>query len=96
MRAIDMHSHFFPREWEDLGRRFGGDWPWMKHLDERRGVVMLGQKEFRPVTSACWNAGRRLEEMDRDGIDLQVMCATPVLFAYARPAAAAQYCAQLF
>ena len=96
MTAIDMHSHFFPREWEDLGRRFGGDWPWMKHLDERRGMVMLGQKEFRPVTSACWDAGRRLEEMDRDGIGLQVMCATPVLFAYARPAAEAQYCAQLF
>ena len=91
-----MHSHFFPREWEDLGRRFGGDWPWMKHLDEGRGMVMLGDKEFRPVTSACWDAGRRLEEMDRDGIDLQVMCATPVLFAYARPAAEAQYCAQLF
>ena len=50
------------------------------------GMVMLGDKEFRPVTSACWDAGRRLEEMDRDGVDLQVMCATPVLFAYARPA----------
>jgi aminocarboxymuconate-semialdehyde decarboxylase len=34
--------------------------------------------------------------MDRDSIDLQVMCATPVLFAYARPAAQALYCAQLF
>ena len=31
-----------------------------------------------------------------DGVDLQVMCATPVLFAYARPAAQALYCAQLF
>ena len=28
----------------------------------------------------------RLEEMDRDGIDLQVISATPVLFAYERPA----------
>ena len=34
--------------------------------------------------------------MDRDGVDLQVMCSTPVLFAYARPAAQALYCAQLF
>ncbi len=95
-QAIDMHSHFFPREWEDLGKRFGGDWPWMKHLGDGKAMVMLGQKEFRPVYAACWDAARRLEEMDRDGIDLQVMCSTPVLFAYARPAAQALYCAQLF
>jgi aminocarboxymuconate-semialdehyde decarboxylase len=97
MHAIDMHSHFFPREWEDLGRRFGTpDWPWMKHLGAGKAMVMLGEREFRPVYSACWDASKRLEEMDRDGIDLQVMCSTPVLFAYARPAAQALYCAQLF
>jgi aminocarboxymuconate-semialdehyde decarboxylase len=97
LRAIDLHSHFFPREWEDLGKRFGTpDWPWMKHLGGDKAMVMLGEREFRPVTSACWDAGRRLEEMDRDGVDLQVMCSTPVLFAYARPPAQALYCAQLF
>jgi len=96
MNAIDMHSHFFPREWEDLHKRFGGEWPWMKHLGEGKAMVMMGEKEFRPVTSACWDAAKRLEEMDRDGVDVQVMCSTPVLFAYARPPAQALYCAQLF
>lgn len=95
-QTIDMHAHFFPREWEDLGKRFGGDWPSMRHLGDGRAMVMMGGQEFRPVTSACWDAARRLEEMDRDGIDLQVMCSTPVLFAYARPAAQALHCAQLF
>ena len=34
MKTLDMHSHFFPREWEDLGKRFGTpDWPWMRHMD---------------------------------------------------------------
>jgi len=96
MNTIDMHSHFFPREWEDLGARFGGDWPWMKHLGGGKALVMIGEKEFRPVYSACWDADQRLEEMGRDGIELQVMCSTPVLFAYARPAAQALYCAQTF
>ena len=96
LRALDMHSHFFPREWEDLGKRFGGDWPWMKHLGDGKAMVMVGEREFRPVYAACWDAARRLEEMDRDGVDLQVMCATPVLFAYARPPQQALYCAQLF
>ena len=34
--------------------------------------------------------------MDRDGVDAQIMCATPLLFAYERPAGQAQYCAQIF
>ncbi|MDA0225992.1 MAG: amidohydrolase family protein [Proteobacteria bacterium] len=97
MRTLDMHTHFFPREWEDLGKRFGTpDWPSMRHLGEGKAMVMLGAREFRPVYEACWSAPRRLEEMDRDGVDLQVMCATPVLFAYARPVEQALYCAQLF
>lgn len=94
--AIDMHSHFFPREWEDLGKRFGGDWPWMKHLGGGKAMVMVGGKEFRPVSSACWDADKRLEEMDRDGVGLQVMCSTPVLFAYARAVDQALYCARIF
>ena len=96
-RTIDMHSHFFPREWEDLGRRFGTpDWPWLKHLGGGKAMVMVGEKEFRPVEAACWDAARRLEDMDRDGVDLQVICSTPVLFAYGRPAEQALYCARLF
>lgn len=96
MNAIDMHSHYFPREWEDLSRRFGGEWPWMKHLGGGKAMVMMGKHEFRPVYSACWDPRQRLEEMDRDGIDLQVMCSTPVLFAYGRPLEQALHCARLF
>ena len=34
--------------------------------------------------------------MDRDGVDLQVVSATPVLFAYGRPAEQAMECARIF
>jgi len=95
--VVDIHSHFFPEGWPDLGERLGGDaWPWMRHLGDGRAVVMLGDKEFRPVYSACWDADKRLEEMDRDGIDLQIFCSTPVLFAYDRRARQAADCARLF
>ena len=67
-----------------------------KPIGAGKAMVMLGEREFRPVTSACWDAGKRLEEMDRDGVDLQVMCSTPVLFAYARPVAQALHAAQVF
>jgi len=57
---------------------------------------MVGDRFFRHIHSACWDPEVRLQEMDRDGIDLQVISATPVLFAYERPAEHALDCARLF
>lgn len=97
MPVIDIHSHFFPETWPDLEKKFGTpDWPWMKHLGDGKAMVMIGQKEFRPVYSACWDVAKRLEEMDRDGIEMQVICSTPVLFAYMRKPEEAMECARLF
>jgi aminocarboxymuconate-semialdehyde decarboxylase len=90
MNLIDIHTHFLPRTWPDFCARFGTpDWPWMKHLDGGRALLMVGDREFRPVGSACWDPAVRLEAMDRDGVDVQIMCATPLLFSYQRPAAQA-------
>ncbi|MFZ0009730.1 MAG: amidohydrolase family protein [Steroidobacteraceae bacterium] len=94
---IDMHSHFLPRSWPDLAARFGTpDWPWMRHLGGGRAMLMVGAQEFRPVTAACWDPAVRLEAMDRDGVDVQIMSATPVLFGYERPADQALECARIF
>lgn len=97
MPVIDIHSHFFPKTWPDLAEKFGSpDWPWMRHDGDGKATVMLGDREYRPIYDACWDAARRIEEMDRDGIDMQVICATPVLFAYDRPAEQATECARHF
>lgn len=86
MDTVDVHSHFFPATPPDFGARFGGPaWPTLRHDGPGRATIMLGDQEFRPVTAACWDADVRLADMDRDGIDLQVLCATPVMFAYDRP-----------
>lgn len=97
MPVIDIHSHFFPESWPDLAVRFGTpDWPWMKHTEPGKAVVMLGDREFRKIYSACWDPEVRLAEMDRDGVDLQIISATPVLFAYLRPVEHASECARIF
>src|SRR5512140_664698 len=97
MKVIDIHSHFFPKSWPDLAERFGTpDWPRIRHTEPGKAVIMLGTREFRHIYAACWDAELRLEEMDRDGIDVQVVSATPVLFSYHRPAAHALECAQIF
>ncbi|MGV3479880.1 MAG: amidohydrolase family protein, partial [Sphingobium sp.] len=88
---------FLPEHWPDLEARFGTpDWPWMKQLGQGKAMLMLGQKEFRPVLDDCWNGERRIEAMDEHGIDVQVMSATPLLFAYGRPADQAREVARLF
>lgn len=94
---IDIHSHFFPETWPDFAERFGTpDWPWIKHLGDGKAMVMVGDREFRPIYSACWDIAKRIEEMDRDGIDEQVICATPVLFSYSRPVEQAAEVARIF
>ena len=97
MPVIDIHNHFFPQAWPDLAARFGTpDWPWIKHTEPGNAEIMVGEKFFRSISSACWDPEIRLREMDRDGIDLQIISATPVLFAYNRSAAQALECAHIF
>jgi len=97
MAVIDMHTHFVPREWPDLAARFGGaDWPGIRHTGPGKAMLLVGEREFRPVHSALWDADERLAAMDRDGIDVQVLCATPFLFGYARTPEQGLGAAQLF
>ena len=97
MPVIDIHNHFFPRTWPDLAARYGTpNWPWIKHTEAGKADIMVGECFFRHIHSACWDPEVRLQEMDRDAVEMQVISATPVLFAYDRPADHALDCAQLF
>ena len=97
MPVIDIHNHFFPISWPDLAARCGTpNWPWIKHTEAGKADIMVGDRFFRHIDSACWDPEVRLQQMDRDSIDIQVISATPVLFAYERPVEDALDCAQLF
>jgi aminocarboxymuconate-semialdehyde decarboxylase len=97
MPVIDIHNHFVPRTWPDLATRFGTpNWPWIRHTESGKAEIMVGDQFFRSIYSACWDPEVRLEEMDRDGVEVQVLSATPVLFAYDRPIAQALDCARIF
>ncbi len=97
MPVTDIHTHFFPESWPDLAARFGTpDWPWIKHTEPGKAVIMIGNRVFRNITSACWDMNVRLQQMDRDGVDNQIISATPVLFGYNREPRHALDCARLF
>ncbi|MGJ3507602.1 amidohydrolase family protein [Enemella sp. A6] len=78
---IDVHSHFVPRSWPDLGPGR----PWMRLESEREAMIMIDSTEFRRVQDDCWDAEVRLAEMDSDGVAAQVVSPTPVFFAYDAP-----------
>eukprot|EP00900_Chrysochromulina_parva_P020093 jgi/Chrpa1/28085/Chrysochromulina_OHIO_Genome00017429-RA len=91
-----MHSHFLPARWPDFAARHGGEaWPWMRHSGQPAGtfgygrqcnaMLMQGEREFRPVTRACWDAAERVADMDKACVDLQLISATPILFQWQRP-----------
>lgn len=81
---IDMHSHFFPTiSREEAERVDQPDVPWLAVSDDgESGMIMLGDRAFRPVERPLWDPRRRIEQMDEQGIDVQLMCATPVMFGY--------------
>src|SRR6202041_1363467 len=95
--VIDIHNHFFPAAWPDLAERYATpNWPWIKHTEPGKADIMVGERFFRHIYSACWDPDVRLEEMNRDSVEMQVISATPALFAYDRPVEHALDCARLF
>lgn len=93
---IDMHSHFFPQISKAQAARLdSARAPWLDVGNGENGHIMTGETRFRPIRRSLWDASRRLEELERFGISQQVMCATPVLFGYGYPAAAAADWARL-
>lgn len=90
IEMIDMHSHYFPRISRAEAAALDPERaPWLSPEQGDEGMIMVGDKPFRPVRSALWSAKPRLAELDEQRVDLQIVCATPVMFGYAHGAAEA-------
>lgn len=96
--TVDIHSHYVPNGWPDLEQITGGagPWPWLRVENEREAMLMLGSTEFRPLLANAWQADARLAQMDKNGVDVQVLSPTPVFFSYERDAREATKVAQIF
>jgi aminocarboxymuconate-semialdehyde decarboxylase len=96
--VIDVHTHYVPFGWPEIASQTGAvaEWPWLRVESEHDAMIMLGSREFRRIGSQCWDAERRLADMDANGIDIQVVSPTPVFFNYARPAGEAMKVSRIF
>lgn len=93
-----MHSHFFPRITREEAQAADAQRaPWLAaEAGADQGQIMLGDKPFRPVQRSLWDADLRVAELDAQGVQTQIVCATPVMFGYAWDAArAAEWAARM-
>ncbi len=80
---VDLHTHLVPEGWEDWASRYGaGRWPRLVRHDACRATIMTGDHFFRDVDDRSWSPARRLADMERLGIDRQVLSPPPVMFCY--------------
>jgi aminocarboxymuconate-semialdehyde decarboxylase len=84
-RAIDVHTHFVP-ETMPSGAGRNSLWPSIEHRERNNAAVIVGGKVFRVIDSRSWDAGRRLQDMQSDDVDVQVVSPMPELLSHWYPA----------
>lgn len=91
MKKIDIHAHFFPRITREEAARLDPEHaPWLAiDAQSGNGQIMAGERAFRPVQAPLWDAAARLADMDASGVEVQIVCATPIMFGYRYEGAAA-------
>jgi aminocarboxymuconate-semialdehyde decarboxylase len=80
---IDLHTHILPRDWPDLDAKYGyPGFVRLKHYKPCCARMMIGDRIFREITDNVWDPERRIEEMDRGNVSMQVLSTVPVMFSY--------------
>lgn len=75
-----MHAHVVPESFPPVnGRR---DWPSMDHFEPGRARVMINGENYRTVHSGCWDASRRITDMQSQGVDAEAISPMPELLSY--------------
>jgi aminocarboxymuconate-semialdehyde decarboxylase len=94
--AIDVHAHMLP---QDTIRRLGRESPRVApRLTQRDGVPIMeinGKVVQRPMPLQAFDLDLRLQEMDANGVAMQLVAATVHTFFYDEEAALGAACAAL-
>jgi aminocarboxymuconate-semialdehyde decarboxylase len=81
---IDFHTHYIPRAVETLVHGHQ-DWPRLVVETPQCGQLYRGAVHYRTIDDRSWDGPRRIVDMDRWGLDMQVVSPIPVTYAYDCP-----------
>jgi aminocarboxymuconate-semialdehyde decarboxylase len=94
LAVVDVHTHYLPLEFVNLLR--SGEGPpdvGVKNREGQEPLIVHDNGLAYPVFEVFHDAAAKIEQMDRDGIDVSVMSITPSLFLYwSEPAQTARVC----
>jgi aminocarboxymuconate-semialdehyde decarboxylase len=83
---VDVHTHAIPPQLPRLAERYAGSWPSLVATGPCTADLLLGEDFFRALDDRCWDARRRIEDMDAEQVAVQVVSPIPVTFSYRLPA----------
>jgi aminocarboxymuconate-semialdehyde decarboxylase len=80
--VIDVHTHVVPEDFPAYaGRGANVPWPSMVTAQACHRHVMVSGKVYRTVSHQCWACDVRVADMDRQGVERQVLSPMPELLA---------------
>lgn len=80
---VDVHSHVSPLVFPSAPHgEVASRWPCMQCTSSTEATMLIGQTPFRQLDARSWDVARRIEDMDRDGVDIQVLSPMPELLSY--------------
>lgn len=82
---VDVHTHFVPEKLPNMMNHSGSErWPITRCVcgQPHHKQVMISGKSFRTITDQCWSAAKRLEDMEFEKVDMQVLSPMPELLSY--------------
>jgi aminocarboxymuconate-semialdehyde decarboxylase len=82
MQIIDAHCHIVPADFPASPPNCQARWPQMEQRTGGQAAVMVGGKEFRVVDNRCWDAARRIADMNAEEIGMQAISPMPELLSY--------------
>lgn len=80
---VDFHTHVISEDFLNLAEKYGDErWPTVNKTCSCGANILVNGKNFREITDQAWDAKKRIEDMEREGIDVQVLSPIPVTFSY--------------
>ena len=88
MPVVDIHAHILPEGLLDKLTEAGltARPRLVAHSDETVILEFADGKRFGPIPTGIFDVDRRLADMDRQGVDVQMLGAVPMLFGHAESA----------